>query len=88
MPARRVNEIVLRKRRVSADAALRFARSFDTTPQFWLGLQTDRDVEVASDALGDQRDREVRTPAGALEHGGAASVSEIARRSLSWRERR
>jgi antitoxin HigA-1 len=62
VPARRMNEIVLRKRRVSADTALRLGRYSDTTPQFWLGLQTDYGVDVVSDELGDQLDREVRTP--------------------------
>ncbi len=62
VPARRINEIVLRKRRVSADTALRLGRYFDTTPQFWLGLQTDYDIDVVSAALGDRLDREVRTP--------------------------
>jgi antitoxin HigA-1 len=64
VPARRINEIVLRKRRVSADTALRLGRYFDTTPQFWLGLQTDFDVDVVSDELGDRLDREGRTPTG------------------------
>ena len=63
VPARRINEIVLRKRRVSAHTALRLGRSFTTTPRFWLGLQTDFDVDVVSDELGDRLDREVRTPA-------------------------
>jgi antitoxin HigA-1 len=62
VPARRINEIVLGKRRVSADTALRLGRYFDTTPQFWLGLQTDFDLDVVSDALGDRLDREVRVP--------------------------
>ncbi len=64
VPARRINEIVLRKRRVSADTALRLGRYFDTTPQFWLGLRTEFDVDVVSDQLGDRLDREVRTPTG------------------------
>ena len=62
VPARRINEIVLRKRRVSADTALRLGRYLDTTPQFWLGLQTDYDLDVVSDELGDRLDREVRPP--------------------------
>jgi antitoxin HigA-1 len=62
VPARRINEIVLGKRRVSADTALRLGRHFDTTPQFWLGLQNDFDLDVVSDALGDRLDREVRVP--------------------------
>ncbi|MDZ4063605.1 MAG: HigA family addiction module antitoxin [Coriobacteriia bacterium] len=57
---RRINEIVLGKRRVSAETALRLARYFDTTPQFWLGLQADYDLDVASDELGERLDREVR----------------------------
>lgn len=60
VPARRINEIVLGKRRVTADTALRLARYFDTTPQFWLGLQADYDLDVAADELGDRLDREVR----------------------------
>ncbi len=39
--------------------ALRLARYFDTTPQFWLGLQADYDLDVASDELGGRLDREV-----------------------------
>lgn len=60
VPPRRINEIVLRKRRVTADTALRLARFFDTTPQFWLGLQADYDLDVAADELGERLDREVR----------------------------
>lgn len=59
VPPRRINEIVLGKRRITAETALRLARYFDTTPQFWLGLQTDYDLDVAADALGDRLDREV-----------------------------
>ncbi|OGO41090.1 MAG: addiction module antidote protein, HigA family [Chloroflexi bacterium RBG_16_58_14] len=59
--ARRINEIVLGKRRITADTALRLARYFGTSPQFWLGLQTDYDLDVALDTLGDRLEREVRT---------------------------
>src|SRR5688572_24269913 len=45
VPLRRVNEIVLRRRRVSADTALRLARYFRTTAQFWLNLQTRYDLD-------------------------------------------
>jgi len=58
---RRINEIVLRKRRITADTALRLARYFDTSPQFWLGLQTDYDLDVTMDKLGSRLDREVKT---------------------------
>ena len=57
---RRINEIVLQKRRITADTALRLARYFGTSPQFWLGLQTDYDLDVAMDKLGSRLDREVR----------------------------
>jgi addiction module HigA family antidote len=60
---RRINEIVLGKRSITADTALRLARYFATSPQFWLGLQADYDLDVAMDALGDRLDREVKTHA-------------------------
>jgi addiction module HigA family antidote len=63
VPPRRINEIVLGKRRITADTALRLGRYFDTTPQFWLGLQADYDLDVASDDLGERLDREVRVRA-------------------------
>ncbi len=48
VPPRRINEIVHGERRISADTALRLARVLGTTPQFWLGLQADYDLEEAS----------------------------------------
>ena len=57
---RRINEIVLQKRRITADTALRLARYFGNSPQFWLGLQTDYDLDIAMDKLGDRLDREVK----------------------------
>lgn len=60
VPARRINEIVLGKRRITADTALRLARFFRMSPQFWLGLQMDFDLDVADDELSEKLDREVR----------------------------
>ena len=57
---RRINEIVLQKRRITADTALRLAKYFGTSPQFWMGLQNDYDLDLALDKLGDRLDREVR----------------------------
>jgi addiction module HigA family antidote len=57
---RRINEIVLGKRRITADTALRLARYFGTSPQFWLGLQMDYDLDVVADELGDRLEREIR----------------------------
>jgi antitoxin HigA-1 len=60
VPARRINEIVLGKRGITADTALRLARYFHMSPQFWLGLQMDYDLDVAADTLADRLDKEVR----------------------------
>lgn len=59
VPPRRINEIVHGKRAVTADTALRLARYFGTTPRFWLNLQTQFDLDVEADRLGDRLDREV-----------------------------
>ena len=58
--ARRINEIVLGKRAITADTALRLSRFFGNSPQFWLGLQSQYDLDVAEDLLGKRLDREVR----------------------------
>ena len=60
VPARRINEIVLGRRRITADTALRLARYFGMSPQFWLGLQMDYDLDVTEDAIADRLAREVR----------------------------
>lgn len=59
VPPRRINEIVLGKRRISAETALRLGRHFGTTPQFWLGLQADYDLDVAAEEMGDRLKQEV-----------------------------
>ncbi len=61
VPARRINEIVLEKRRVTADTALRLARFFGTSSEFWIGLQSQYDLDVTADALGERLEKEVRT---------------------------
>ena len=60
---RRINEIVLGKRSITAETALRLARYFGTSPQFWLGLQADYDLDVAMDVLGERLEREVKARA-------------------------
>lgn len=57
---RRINEIVLGKRAITADTALRLSRFFGNSPQFWMGLQSQYDLDVAQDQLGKRLDREVR----------------------------
>ena len=59
VPPRRVNEIVLRKRGITADTALRLGRYFGTSEQFWLNLQSEYDLDVERDRLGDRLDAEV-----------------------------
>lgn len=57
---RRVNEIVLRKRAISPDTALRLARFFGNSERFWLGLQTDYDLEEARRQVGKKVLRDVK----------------------------
>ena len=57
--ARRINEIVLGKRAVTADTALRRSRFFGNSPEFWMGLQSQYDLDIAEDQLGKRLDREV-----------------------------
>ena len=52
VPPRRINEIVLGKRGVTADSAVRLARVLGTSERFWLGLQADFDLESAHRTLG------------------------------------
>jgi len=58
--ARRVNEIVLGRRSITADTALRLGRYFTMEAQFWLNLQSHYDMEVAQELLQDRLDREVQ----------------------------
>lgn len=60
VPPRRINEIVQGKRRVTADTALRLARYFGMSPQFWLGLQMDYDLDCEVDKLAGRLEHEVR----------------------------
>lgn len=52
VPPRRINEIVLGKRGVTADTAVRLAAALGTSERFWLGLQSDFDLDEARRALG------------------------------------
>lgn len=55
VPPRRVNEIVLGKRGITADTAIRLAKAFGTSERFWIGLQTDYDLQEARKAMGSTR---------------------------------
>ena len=66
VPPRRINEIVLRKRRITADTALRLAKFFGTSAEFWLGLQSQYDLDVTAEELGERLNKEVRASANTL----------------------
>jgi len=59
VPARRINEIAHGKRRITADTAIRLARYFNMTPQYWLGLQADYDLDVAQDNIEEKIKKEI-----------------------------
>jgi antitoxin HigA-1 len=61
VPARRINEIVLAKRSITADTALRLAKFFGNSPQFWLGLQTDYDLDITRELIGEKLKYQVRS---------------------------
>jgi antitoxin HigA-1 len=65
VPAPRVNDIVRERRGVSADTALRLARYFSSTPQFWLNLQSAYELRRAEIAAGARINREVAKAKGA-----------------------
>lgn len=58
--ARRINEIVLGKHAITAGTALHLSRFFGNSAQFWMGLQTQYDLDIAEDQLGKRLEREVR----------------------------
>ena len=60
VPPRRINEIVNRKRGITADTALRLSRYFGTSAQFWIGLQADHELDLALDAYADKIYEEVK----------------------------
>jgi addiction module HigA family antidote len=65
VPPRRINEIVLGKRAISPDTALRLSRYFGLTERFWLNLQSRYDLEVEKDRLAGRLEREVEVFAAA-----------------------
>jgi addiction module HigA family antidote len=60
VPARRINEIALGRRAITADTALRLGRFFAMESEFWLNLQTRYDLEVAKDGLAGRLIKEVQ----------------------------
>lgn len=70
VPPRRINEIVLEKRAITADTALRLARFFGTSAEMWTGLQADYDLRLARYAKQQQIERDVK-PLATFEPAGA-----------------
>lgn len=60
VPVTRISEIVNCRRSVTADTALRLARYFGSTPQFWVNLQATYDLELAARTLAPKIEREIR----------------------------
>lgn len=85
VPARRINEIVLGRRAVTANTALRLSRYFDTTPQFWLGLQADYDLDIEADALGARLDQEVRARTSQAGECAVGHDGDDGRAGVKWR---
>lgn len=59
MSPQRLSEIIHGKRAITAETALRLARYFQVSPQFWLGLQMDYELDVARDAIGSKLEQEI-----------------------------
>jgi addiction module HigA family antidote len=59
VPAPRINDIVRERRGVTPDTALRLARYFGTTPQFWLNLQASYDLKIAMREAGRRIERDI-----------------------------
>src|SRR5712691_3094399 len=59
VPRSRVNDVVLGRRAITMDTALRLARYFGTTPEFWINLQARYDLEVADKTLRRRIEREI-----------------------------
>lgn len=60
VPPRRINEIVLGKRSISADTALRLGRYFKNSAKFWINLQSHYDLEISANKLGKRLEMDVK----------------------------
>lgn len=59
-PLQNIREIVAEKQSVAADTALRLAKFFGTSAQFWLGLQSDYDLDTTREILGERLEKEIQ----------------------------
>ncbi len=73
----RLNDIVLGRRSITIDTALRLGRYFGTTPEFWINIQVRHDLDVAEQALRLEIEREIEphtTPTDLVSLGGAGAA--------------
>ena len=78
VPPRRINEIVLGKRAITADTAVRLGRYFDNKPAYWMKLQTDYDIALAINNIGIHIYAIEQNEAGQIETAAdAAQIPEI-----------
>ena len=74
VPRPRLNEVVRGRRSVSMDTAMRLARYFGTSPEFWINLQVRYDLDIAERALRRTIDRQVAPRAAPDAHGASSNV--------------
>jgi antitoxin HigA-1 len=60
VPANRITQIVEGRRSITGETALRLARYFGTSPEFWLGMQKDYDLQVARDEFEAEVERQIQ----------------------------
>ena len=60
VPRTRLNDVVLGRRGITADTAVRLARYFRVSARFWMNLQSHYELEVAEESIGERLDREIR----------------------------
>lgn len=77
VPVTRISEIIRERRGITADTALRLARYFNMSPEFWMELQMDYDLETTAEALDSKLQEEIR-PRPASERAGEPDARAIA----------
>ena len=60
VPRTRLNDVVLGRRGITADTAVRLARYFRVSARFWMNLQSHYELEVAEESIGERLDREIQ----------------------------
>jgi antitoxin HigA-1 len=87
VPVTRIAELVHRRRAITPNTALRLARYFDTTPAFWLNLQSKFDLDTAEDSIAEKVRREVRPRSAQSRSLTGSAAGASFRRSMASRTR-